>query len=61
MDKLKATKDSAEDDDGLKESEDVVRDDYRSNACVVVNKEESDNRDESDTTLSSASKSEAKE
>ena len=60
MDKLKAVKDSIEDNDGLKESEDIVRDDDGSDVYVVVNKEECDNGGESDTS-SSDSDSEGEE
>ena len=52
MDKLKAVKDSIEDNDGLKESEDIVRDDDGSDVYVVVNEEEYDDGGESDTSSS---------
>jgi len=60
LDKLKAVKDSIEDDDGLKESEDIVRDNNGSDVYVVVNEEECDDRGESDTS-SSDSDSEGEE
>jgi len=54
LDKLKAVKDSVEDDDGLKESKDIVRDDDRSDIYIVVNEKECDDGGESDTSSSNS-------
>ena len=58
LEKLKIIKDTVEDNDRLFKSEDIVIDDDRSGAYVVVNKVESDNEDKSDTASSSDSDSE---
>ena len=61
MEKLQAIKDNDEDGNGLIESENIVRNNDRSSMHIVVNEEESYNRDEFDVTLGSCSDSEAKE
>ena len=61
MEKLQAIKDNDEDGNGLIESENIVRNNDRSSMHIVVNEEESYNRDEFDVTLGSGSDSEAKE
>ena len=61
MEKLQAIKDNDEDGNGLIESENIVRNNDRSSMHIVVNEEESYNRDEFDVTLASGSDSEAKE
>ena len=61
MEKLKITKDTAEDNDRLFESEDIVMDNNRNSACVVVNKVESDDKDKSDRASSSDSDLEGEE
>ena len=55
LNKLKAAKEGAQNDNRLKESDDIVRDDDGGDVCAVVNDEESDDGGESDTSSSSDS------
>ena len=61
LEKLEIAKDTAEDNDRLLESENIVMDDDGSSACAVVNKVESDDEDKSDTASSSDSDIEGEE
>ena len=61
LEKLKIIKDTIEDNSGLFESEDIVIDDNRNSAYVVVNKVESNGEDKSHTASSSDFDSEGEE
>ena len=59
--KLKVIKYKAEDSDGLIDSKDIVMNNDKSGLYVVVNEEESNNRDELDTASSTNSDLEVEE
>ena len=55
MEKLKTIKDTVKDNDWLIKSEDIMIDNDKSGACIIVNKVENDDRGKSDTASSSDS------